>query len=68
MTLDTVISGCVVYYLDSSDSLDAQRLAIVKDCLRDLDELTTELEADCQPYFLRLRELGDMLLHVQSSP
>ncbi len=68
MTLDTVISGCVVYYLESSDGLDDQRLAIVKDCLRDLDDLTAELEADCQSYFLRLRQLGDMLLHVQSSP
>jgi len=68
MTLDTVISGCVVYYLESSDGLDDQRLAIVKDCLRDLDDLTAELEADCQSYFFRLRQLGDMLLHVQSSP
>ena len=68
MTLDTVISGCVVYYLESSDGLDDQRLAIVKDCLRDLDDVTTELEADCQSYFLRLRELGEMLLRVQSTP
>jgi hypothetical protein len=68
MTLDTVISGCVVYYLESSDGLDDQRLAIVKDCLRDLDDLTTEMEADCQSYFLRLHELGEMLLQVQSSP
>jgi hypothetical protein len=68
MTLDTVISGCVVYYLESSDGLDDQRRAIVKDCLRDLDDLTTELEADCQSYFCRLRELGEMLLQVQSSP
>jgi hypothetical protein len=67
MTLDTVISGCVVYYLESSDGLDNQRLTIVKDCLRDLDDLTTELETDCQPYFLRLRELGEMLLRVQST-
>jgi hypothetical protein len=67
MTLDTVISGCVVYYLESSDGLDNQRLTIVKDCLRDLDDLTTELEPDCQPYFLRLRELGEMLLRVQST-
>lgn len=67
MTLDTVISGCVVYYLESSDGLDNQRLAIVKDCLRDLEDLTAELEADCLPYFRRLRELGELLLNVQSS-
>jgi len=65
MTLDTVISGCVVYYLDSSEGLDHQRLAIVKDCLGDLDDLTGELDADCQPYFLRLRRLGEMLLATE---
>lgn len=65
MTLDTVISGCVVYYLDSSEGLDHQRLAIVKDCLGDLDDLTGELDGDCQPYFLRLRRLGEMLLATE---
>ncbi len=40
MTLDTVISGCVVYFLDSPEGLDAQRLAIVEDCVADLDNLT----------------------------
>jgi hypothetical protein len=68
MTLDTVISGCVVYYLESADGLDTQRLGIVKDCLRDLDDLTTELEAECVPYFRRLRELGELLLNLRSSP
>ena len=62
MTLDTVISGCVVYYLDSSDGLDDQRMTIVKDCLNDLDDLTGELDADSQAYFVRLRQLGEMLL------
>lgn len=68
MTLDTVISGCVVYFLDSPDGLDEPRLAIVNDCLQELDALTTELDADCLPYFGRLRELGELLLTVQSSP
>lgn len=62
MTLDTVISGCVVFFLDSPEGLDAQRVAIVKDCLADLDDLTEELDADCRPYFLRLRRLGELLI------
>lgn len=62
MTIDTVISGCVVYFLDSSEGLDDQRVAIVKDCLGDLDELTEALDAEPQAYFFRLRELGAMLL------
>ncbi len=62
MTLDTVISGCVVYFLDSQDGLDEQRRAIVGDCLSDLETLEQELEEDCLPYFHRLRELGTLLL------
>lgn len=62
MTLDTVISGCVVFFLDSPEGLDAQRVTIVKDCLADLDGLTEELDADCRPYFIRLRRLGELLI------
>lgn len=67
MTIDTVIGGCVVYYLDSSDGLDEQRLAILEDCLRDLDNLTGELDAESQPYFLRLRYLGSLLLDTRAA-
>jgi len=62
MTLDTVISGCVVYFLDSQEGLDEQRRAIVSDCLSDLETLVAEIEEDCRPYFHRLRELGTLLL------
>jgi hypothetical protein len=62
MTLDTVISGCVVFFLDSPDGLDDQRVSIVRDCLNELDELMGELNVDSQTYFLRLRQLGEMLL------
>ncbi len=66
MTLDTVIGGCVVYYLDSPEGLDERRLMIVRDCVNELDDLTGELDADSRTYFLRLRELGDMLLATAS--
>jgi hypothetical protein len=62
MTLDTVISGCVVFYLESPEGLDYQRIAIVKDCLEEMDDLTGELDSNSQTYFLRLRELGELLL------
>lgn len=62
MTLDTVIAGCVVFYLDSPEGLDHQRIAIVKDCVGDLEELTTELDSESQGYFVRLRRLGELLL------
>ncbi len=65
MTIDTVIGGCVVYYLDSSDGLDDQRLAILQDCLNDLDDLTDELDTECRPYFLRLRHLGRLLMDTR---
>lgn len=62
MTLDTVISGCVVYFLESQEGLDEQRRAIVGDCLTDLEALEMEIEEECRPYFRRLRELGTLLL------
>jgi hypothetical protein len=62
MTLDTVISGCVVYFLDSPEGLDAQRVTILEDCIADLDTLSGELEEDCRPYFQQLRSLGALLL------
>ena len=62
MTLDTVISGCVVFFLDSPEGLDHQRVEILKDCLADLEAVTLELETDCQPYFVRLHRLGELLL------
>ncbi len=68
MTLDTVISGCVVFYLDSPDGLDDQRIAIVKDCLSDLEDLTPDLDLDSQAYFVRLRRLGELLLSTASAP
>lgn len=68
MTLDTVISGCVVFFLDSPEGLDHQRMALVRDCLDELTELTAELDTDSQTYFLRLRQLGEMLLTTTSQP
>ena len=68
MTIDTVISGCVVFYLDSTEGLDDQRVAIVKDCLGDLDELTETLDSESNIYFSRLRELGAMLLGDEPQP
>jgi hypothetical protein len=62
MTLDTVISGCVVYFLDSQEGLDEQRRAILGDCLSDLEALDVEIEEECRPYFHRLHELGTLLL------
>ena len=66
MTLDTVISGCVVYFLDSEDGLDDQRRAIIGDCLADLESLEQDLEDDCRGYFQRLHELGSLLLISRS--
>ena len=62
MTLDTVISGCVVYFLDEQKGLDEQRRNILGDCLSDLETLEMELDEECRPYFQRLHELGTMLL------
>jgi hypothetical protein len=67
MTLDTVISGCVVYFLDSEDGLDEQRRNIIGDCLVDLEAMEPELEEEGRVYFQRLRELGTLLLMARGN-
>ncbi len=62
MTLDTVISGCVIYYLDSEAGLDKPRVNILQDCLADLNGLLPDLNEEVSPYFERLRRLAELLL------
>lgn len=61
MTLDTVISGCATYYFDEQ-SLDAPRLAMLGNCLDDLDTLLPDVPEEAGEYFARLRALADELL------
>jgi hypothetical protein len=65
MTLDTVIGGCAVFYLEGQEELDSQRVAILEDCVIDLDALLGDLTEDSLEYFRRLRQLAAAL--VQSS-
>ncbi len=61
MTLDTVISGCATYYLDEQN-LDAPRLAMLGNCLDDLDTLLPDVPEEAGEYFSRLRALAGVLL------
>ena len=63
MTLDTVVAGCITYYFEELD-LDEQRVGILNDCLADLENLTSDLEADSEAYFERLQRLGKLLLDI----
>jgi hypothetical protein len=65
MTLDTVIGGCAVFYLDSADGLDAARFAILRDCIADLDNLLDDLSDEPLSYFRRLRLLAELLLATE---
>lgn len=62
MTLDTVIGGCAVFYLDGTEGLDPQRAGMLEDCIGDLDTLLGDLPEETRPYFERARLLAQMLL------
>jgi hypothetical protein len=64
MTLDTVISGCMTYYLDTAEGLDPQRVEILRTCLGDLENLLPEVEGEALAYFERLRMLAETLLEA----
>ncbi len=61
MTLDTVISGCVVYFLEHSEGLDLQRLEMLDSCLADLKGLVPDLPEESRDYFERLQQLAGLL-------
>jgi hypothetical protein len=61
MTLDTVIGGCVIYFLEEN-GLDSQRAGMLESCLADLHGLMADLSDDAMTYFERLRALGQLLL------
>jgi len=63
MTLDTVISGCATYYIDEQ-SLDAPRLAMLGNCLDDLDTLLPDVPEEAGEYFTRLRTLAGVLIEM----
>lgn len=65
MTLDTVISGCVTYYLESEDGLDPRRVEILEDCLADLSGILPDLAEEAVEYFDRLQTLGRLLLDTR---
>lgn len=62
MTLDTVIGGCVTYYLESPEGLDVQRVEILEDCLAELADLMPDVGEEAAEYFRRLHTLGQLLL------
>jgi hypothetical protein len=61
MTLDTVIGGCLTYYMDEH-GLDEARIEILRDCMAELDSLVSELPEVSREYFTRLQFLGRILL------
>ena len=63
MTLDTVVSGCVTYFFEERD-LDPQRVAILEDCLSDLEAALPELAEEPLHYFQRVKQLGALLLEA----
>jgi hypothetical protein len=62
MTLDTVISGCVSYYLETPEGLDDRRVVMLESCLEDLRALLPELSDVANEYFSRASRLATLLL------
>lgn len=64
MMLDTVISGCVTYYLEEH-SLDDQRVDMLQSCVSDLEGILDDVEdGDALAYFERSKTLATLLLTV----
>ena len=66
MTLDTVVGGCVTYFVEEHH-LDPPRVAILEDCLADLETVLPELAEEPLGYFERLKQLGSLVLELGRS-
>jgi len=62
MTLDTVVSGCALYFFDSDETLDLPRIEMLQTCLAEIDDLWPELSGESIDYFGRLRMIAELLL------
>ena len=62
MTIDTVMSGAVIYYLDHPEGLDLKRVQMVQGCLSELEDILGELSDEPLEYFTRLQTLGTLIL------
>ena len=62
MMLDTVIVGCITYYVEENE-LDTQRVGILEDSLSELDQLLPDIPDEATAYFLRLQQLGFLILN-----
>jgi|CXWL01.1.fsa_nt_gi hypothetical protein len=65
MTIDTVISGCATFFLDTPEGLDPKRVEMLRGCLSELENLLPELADDVEGYFVGLRHLGEVILLAQ---
>lgn len=65
MTLDTVIGGCLIYFIAEQD-LDEQRVEILRDCLAELEGVLEDRAETPTEYFGRLQWLGTTLLQDYS--
>lgn len=62
MTLDTVVSGCALYFFDADETLDPPRIDMLQACLVELDDLWPDLSGECLDYFSQMRRLAELLL------
>jgi len=52
----------MVFFLDSEERLDPQRVDILEGCLADLDSLIPDMPDEWSGYFERLRTLAGLLV------
>jgi hypothetical protein len=67
MTLDTVVSGCALYFFEAGEVLDLPRIDMLQTCLAEIDELLPELSGESMDYFGRLRMLAELLLKTTNT-
>ena len=60
--IDTFSARCIRVFVGNQGKLDQERIDILRNCTRDLDEVVDQLSGNIKDYFIQLSELSHRVL------
>jgi hypothetical protein len=60
---DIFMAGCICTFLGSKGVLDIDRVRVLRKCVSDLERILSELNGEASGYFVRLHQIGHLVLN-----
>ncbi len=61
--LDTFAAGCITSFVGNRGRIEPNQIAVLKECLHDLDSVVPLLEGEARTYFQEMRNITDQIVH-----